>query len=484
MSLIEKMKKKYVDLPIAARATFWLFVCSLLQKAISVISTPIFTRLMTTEQYGQVSVYNSWLQVFTIFTTLRLDYGVFNTGMSRYRDNRDEYTATMQNITLVFAGVFLCIYFVFRKQINALTELPTFIMVAMFIELMFTPATSFWTHRKRYEYIYKPVIARTLLMSVLNIGLSVVAVVISTEKDYAKILAGIVVNIAFGSIFFFINNRVATKKFVFEYAKYAILFSLPLILHYLGQYALDQFDRIMIQKFVGLSAAGLYSVAYSAGLIMKLITNNLNTSMVPWLYGKLEEEKVDKKKIDDTYFLLFLFIGVIAVVYSSFAPEIILIMAGSTYYEAIYVVPPVAIGIYFLFLYTVFANVEFYYKHNKFTMFITLGNAVINVITNYIFIKMFGYVAAAYTTLACYMISAVAHYCYLKAYLVKHVGYNYFDGKRISTLSMGVLVGGIAVIYLYDKPVIRYIIMFAIVLLLYIKRKYFLRIIGEFKRNK
>lgn len=482
MSLIEKVKKKYGRIPIAARATLWFFVCSLLQKAISVISTPIFTRLMTTEQYGQVSVYNSWLQIFTIFTTLRLDYGVFNTGMSRYKENRDDYTSTMQIIALALACGFLCLYLPFRSQINAITELPTLIMIAMFIELMFTPATSFWTHRKRYEYVYKPVVVRTILMALLNVGLSVVTVLLFTEKDYAKILTGIVVNVIFGIIFFGFNFCSAKKKFVFEYAKYAVLFSMPLVVHYLGQYALDQFDRIMIQKLVGLSAVGLYSVAYNAALMMKLVTNNLNSTMVPWLYAKLEKKDVDVKKIDNTYFLLFTFVGIIAILYSACAPEIILLMAGRNYFDAIYVIPPVAIGIFFLFMYTAFANVEFFYKHNKFTMFITIGDALINIVTNYIFIQMFGYVVAAYTTLLCYLISAVAHYFYLKRYLTRAKGRGYFDGKRITILSVAVLIGGIAVIYLYDKPLIRYSIIIAVSLACFKYRNYFLEVLKESRK--
>lgn len=56
---------------------------------------------MTTEQYGQFNVYNSWLQIFTIITTLRLNYAVFNKGMSKYKDDRDAYTSTMQSLTFI-----------------------------------------------------------------------------------------------------------------------------------------------------------------------------------------------------------------------------------------------------------------------------------------------------------------------------------------------------------------------------------------------
>lgn len=155
--MIKRVLKKYNDIPIAAKATIWFIFCSSLQKCISLITTPIFTRLMTTEQYGQFSVYNSWLQIFTIITTLRLNWGVFSKGMSKYKNDRDGYTSTMQTVTFILAAMAMCIYLVFRKQINALTELPTFIMVAIFAELLVTPAIDFWSIRKRFDYIYKQI---------------------------------------------------------------------------------------------------------------------------------------------------------------------------------------------------------------------------------------------------------------------------------------------------------------------------------------
>lgn len=211
--MLKKMIKRYRSIPVAAKASLWFIFCSVLQKCVSMLTTPIFTRLMSTEQYGQFTVYNSWLQIFTIFVTLRLNYAVFNKGMSKYKDDRDGYTSTMQTVTFVLALVLFLIYLPFRRQINAVTELPTFIMVAIFAELLFTPAIDFWTIRKRYEYIYKPVVFRTLLMAFLNAGLGVVAVMVSTEKGYARIMSCVLVNMVFG-VSLFIYNRSKGKGMV------------------------------------------------------------------------------------------------------------------------------------------------------------------------------------------------------------------------------------------------------------------------------
>lgn len=469
--MLRRILKKYNDIPLAAKAALWFIFCSTLQKCISLITTPIFTRLMTTEQYGQFSIYNSWLQIFTIITTFRLNYAVFNKGMSKFSKARDDYVSTMQTLTFILTTIVFVIYLLFHKKIDELIELPTFIMLLIFAELFVTPAIDFWTIRKRYEYIYKPVVFRTLLMAFLNAGLGVIAVLVSNEKGYARIITCALVNIVFGVGLFIYNRRRATVWFNKEQAKFALLFNLPLLLHYFSQYILDQFDRIMIQKMVGIAATGIYSVAYNAGMVLKIVTQSINNALVPWQYEQLEKKEF--KKLDEVLFVVYLIVAACALLFTSFAPEIIRILADEKYYEAVYTIPPVTLGMLFLFMYTTFANVEFFYDQNKFTMYISLIGAGLNICLNYIGISIFGYIAAAYTTLFCYILFAVGHYIYMtkgmkKIFKIETV----FNTGRLVVFSIVVTFLGLFIMAFYDHMIIRY---FAIVSICFI---------AIFNRNK
>lgn len=80
---------KYRSLSIQARAALWFTICSFLQKGISFITVPIFTRLMSTEEYGTYTVYLSQLQILTILTSLYLFNGVYDNAMAKYEKQRD-----------------------------------------------------------------------------------------------------------------------------------------------------------------------------------------------------------------------------------------------------------------------------------------------------------------------------------------------------------------------------------------------------------
>lgn len=483
MNRIKAVLKKYNDIPLPAKTTIWFVFCSVVQKSISLITTPIFTRLMSTSQYGQFSVYNSWLQIFTIIATLRLNYAVFNKGMSKYKDDRDGYTSTMQTITFSITLCMFILYLLFHNVVNSITELPTFIMVAIFAELLFTPAIDFWSTRKRYEYLYKPIVIRTLGMAFLNAFLGVVAVYCASEKGYARILTCVLVNFCFGIPLFIYNRRRGKVWLNKEYAVFALKFNIPLLLHYISQYILDQFDRIMVQKMVSIAAAGIYSVAYNAGMLMKIVTQSVNNAFVPWQYEKLERKQF--KELDDVQFYILTMVSVIALMFIAFAPEIMRILADEKYYQAVNVIPPVSLGLVFSFMYTMFANTEFYYNQNKFTMYVSMFGAITNIVLNYFGIKLFGFVAAAYTTLFCYILFAVCHYIYMTINVKKYLAIDkLFDTKRLFYLSIITIVLGMSITLTYNNAIIRYGIIGVLFIAVLIKKNTIKQLFSTFKKAK
>ena len=396
-NVIGRLKNKYNSIPIAAKAAFWFMVCNVIQRGIAVITTPIFTRMLTTEQYGEYTLFQSWLSIFTLICTLRLNYSVFTKGLSKYPDERNEFTLSIQTtMTMFTAGVFL-VYLLFHDQINSLTDMSTLITVAMFVEIFFASSITIWSLRERYEFNYKIIIIPTIALALASPIFGIIAVYFAQEKGIARIVSSVIAQVVFGIVFYIVNiRRGHYKLFNKKHAKFAVTFNLPLIPHYLSTYVLDQADRIMIEKMCGLSEAAIYGVAYNAGTLMKIITDAINNSLVPWIYQKLEAKEYEK--IEKYVFSVLLMICLVSVAFIALAPEIVLVLAGSKYAQAVYVIPPVASSMFFIFFFSLVSNIEFFYDSNKFTMYISMIGAGLNIALNYIFIKLYGFVAAGYTT--------------------------------------------------------------------------------------
>ena len=184
-------------------------------------------------------------------------------------------------------------------------------------------------------------------------------------------------------------------------------------------------------------------------------------------------------------FFVFCIVAACSIVLSCLAPEVMHILAGEAYYEGVYVIPPVALGLFFSFMYTLYANIEFYFEKTKFSMYISLGGAILNIILNYIGIKFFGYIAAAYTTLICYLLFAIGHYIYTISCVKKSSKdqeYS-FRAVRLIGLSISVLVFCVIFTYLYDSIFVRYGIILTLFLALLSQRKRIKKTMFAIKSN-
>ena len=464
-----KLKARWDQFPIAAKVSIAYAVCSILQRCLSFITLPLFTRLLTTEQYGQYTVYQSWHGILSIVLTLNLAYGSFSTAMVKFDKDRDGYISSIEGICLMLSMIFLAVYLPFRKFWNGVFELPTLFVIILVLETLVSTATSCWAGKNRFQFKYKAIVFLTLAMAVSSPTLAYILVMNTEEKGYARILGYAGVTIIVGIFFYFLNAFRGKKFLNKEYWKYALGFNLPLIPYYLSQVVFNQSDRIMISHMVDTGKAAIYGVAYSLATILTFVMNAINNSYIPWYYGKIKEGKQEENRKISFGIALIMAILLLGVIW--FTPEIIKIMAAPEYYEAIYVVPPVAVSIFLLLYSQFFINVEFYYEEKLSLVWGSIGAAVANLVLNWIFIRIFGFVAAAYTTLVSYILFAFANYFTMKRALnkrgIKDNAYNY---RWLILLFFGFCAMTAVGAVLYNYLVVRIIVMAIVFVIAIIKR--------------
>lgn len=464
------MLKMFKQLSPPVKASIWFTVCSFVQKGIQMLTVPLFTRLLTTEQYGQFSLYQSWLSLISIFATLNLSSGVFNNGMIRFPERRDAYMSSMQGLSTVTVSILFCIYIAASGQWDRLLGMPQIVVLGMFLEMLFTPALQYWMVRQRFEYRYKALVAVTLAIALMNPLLGFAAVFLSPERGVARILSVCLVNAGAGCIFYVRNMLKGRRFYVREYWRFALLFNLPLIPHYLSQMVLAQSDRIMIEKMFGKSPVAIYSIAYSIGLVMNMITGSINASFIPWTYQRCKAEQY--KRIGQVSNLILLLIAGITLGLILMAPEIVSVMGPEEYADAIWIIPPVAVAGYCMLVYSLFANIEFYFEENKFVMIASTLAAVSNIALNFIGMRLFGYIAAGYTTVICYIILAVAHYCFMRRILKKHqVQEKIYNIRFILGLSLMLCLCAAVCMVLFRYWMLRYALVLLGMAIVWFKRK-------------
>lgn len=460
----------------ALKSGVWYTISSFLIRSIGFITTPIFTRLLSKAEYGAYNNYTSWLQILTIFVTLDLESTLISARFD-YKDKVEEYILSILSLSTVSALAWLVVANIFAEPISEFLSLEREYINAMLIYLLFIPAIHLFQARERYRYEYKKTVASSMILSLGTAIISVILVIVMSNRLTGRILGSIIPTVLMG-VAFYIYFIKKGKRINFNYWKYALPICLPYVPHLLSMTFLNSTDRVMITRFCGTEDTALYSLAYSCGAIVTILLTSVNKAYGPWLGEKVNENKLyEIRKFSRIYMSGFLFMAIGIMLIS---PEILLILGGRKYQESIYVMTPVSMGCVCQFLYTMFVNVE---QLKKKTIGMAIASAIaaaINLLLNWIFIPKFGYLAAAYTTLVGYIVLLAIH-MYLVYRLKLSAAYSY---KFVAMIVMIGLISMVLITLSYKNNVIRYLaigLYFVILALLIMKYKN--RLLSVLRRN-
>ena len=471
---------KYKSIPKPVKASLWFMVMLIFQKGIMFLAPPIYTRLLTVSEYGYYSVYGSWSSILIVFATLNLYNGAFNKGMLIYENDRDKYISSMQGLSSLSTIISFLVCIIFKDIFIKASGLHISVFVLMFLSFYFNPAFSYWSGYQRFQYEYRWLCIYTMLTVVLGPGLSIALIYVLPNREYAVILGNVIVQIAIGIIFYIRNLYKGHTLFVWEYWKFALKMNIPLIPHYLSTIILGQADRIMIDQYCGKDKAGIYSLAYSISLMLNVVVSAINSSFIPWTYKKIKEKKHDEIAKISNYILII--IGVFCVAGVLIAPEIIGFLGTEEYAEAVWIIMPVMLSIFFTMIYSIFGNIEFYYEKSLSIMFASVVVAILNIILNAFFIPIYGYMAAGYTTLVCYIAYAVIHYFVMRGICRKNNIKRIYNIKFIIVLSILLMcVCGLAMMT-YSATYIRYLLILIIVTMIFIFRNKIIDIVKKIRK--
>lgn len=470
-ALIKTYIYKYNNAPVALKASIVFLMVNLLQKGLGFITSPIFVRIMSSDQYGLVSIYNADNELIGTIATFALAAGCFDVGMQDYKADRNRFAFSCLILSNFITIVTFSFLFLSFPLLHDYLKINRFLLIVMFLNTMFSQSFILWTRKERYAYRYRIPGLLTAVTSIVSSIFTVMCVYYSNNyKVETKIVIPILIMLPVNIFFWIYLGKCAGYEIKKEYIRFAFFFNLPLMPHYISSYILSSFDRLMIANIIGSSQAAYYSIAYNLAAIVSIIWAAINSSLVPFVLDKYE--KKEYKEVSDHVLPILTIFGVICLLIICMAPEVIKIIGTSEYYGAMYAIPPIVGGVFFQALYYIFTNVLYYYKKPQYVLVASLSAAIINIILNYFGLNLFGYIAAAYTTLICYLLQATLDYLIS----LKIVGQNIYDMRYLCILSIIVIVITIVANFLYSFVVLRWIIVVALLILLFYKRNVFLKI--------
>ena len=378
------------------------FFSNVATKAVTVISIPIFTRLLTQEDYGIVAVFQAYIGIFLVILSLNAHAAVAR----YYFENKDDFEGfvgtTLSFIGLMF-GFSAPFFIIFYRQIGEIIELTGILPIYLMIGCLFSILSEIYVHILIPQKKSKEVALINIAKGYTYVLISIIFVYFLEENKYlGRIWASLLVGFIF-SLYFLWKMRSSLKPHLKRsHLTYIAQYSFPLIPYTLSSLILSQFDRIMINSTLDAASAGLYSLGYNIGMLLLMVISATRTALVADFYTFLDNREYDRLNI--LVKRVFSVVILAALGLLLFASEVGTILADEKFHPGLRVVPIVVIGYVFFGMFTVYNKYIQYEKKTMYISVVVLTAGILNIVLNAVFIPRYGYIAAAYTTLVSYFV--------------------------------------------------------------------------------
>lgn len=425
MSQIKKLFKQ----------TFIYGLATVLPRMLSFLLLPLYTGVLETAGYGEISIIFSWFAIFNVLLAYGMETAFFR--FYNKTEDRNKVVTTSLISIAVSTLIFVAFGLLFKGSIANFTNIePQYILYAIYIlaldALVIVPFAWLRANERPMRYA----VIKILNVSV-NFGLNIFFLIVLPNiiAENPNSIISIVYRPNFELSYIFISNLIASaitlllmlklylgRPYVFDKLLWRKMmkYALPVLIAGIAFTINEVFDKILLSYLlpddIAESEIGKYAACYKLAMFMTLFATAFRIGIEPFFFSHSSTKNPQKAYAQITnYFVILgsiILLGVIV-----FADLLkILFVRDSAYWEAMSVVPLIVLASFCLGIYH---NLSVWYKvtdRTKYGAYISIVGAILTIIINFMFIPAYGYKASAVATLVAYATMMLLSYYYGKKY--------------------------------------------------------------------
>jgi len=388
---------------------------SILNKMIPFLLLPILTKYLSPKEYGILSIYFIAITLYSAFIGMAMHT---NISKNFFNTSRDELSLYMGNIVIILS-INTLLYFIVTLVISSFKD-SLFSIPLNWIYLI--PIISFFLMLNELNTTILRNEGKSYLFGIIEVGnsaikmvLTIIFLVIFSFGWKSQVLGTFIGAMLFAVVaVIYMNIRGFIKlNFCKDKIKSILHLSMPLIPHVLGSMVIAMSDRLFIERMVSIEMVGIYSVGYMFGMVVMIFTDAFIKAWSPWFYKSLASiTKTRKKKIVKYTYIYIVGVFILAFIISLISQLILPYFVDKKFYGASEFILWIAIGYAIQGVYKIFFPYLVHLNKTSFLAVSTTVAALLNLLFNYIFIKEFGAIGAAYATILSFGISALLVFWY------------------------------------------------------------------------
>lgn len=418
--------------------TFIFTIGSLATKLITFILVPLYTHMMTTQEYGSVDLITTIGMIMAPVLILNVGESVMRFSLDKNADHNQIMSTGL--LALIFALLVGCLIIPVTRFFSSISEFSSYI----YLYTISSAASQLFLcylrgKEKLLLYTYGNII-NTLSVALLNILFLVVLK--SGIEGYLKayILANFITAayaFAVGKVPEVIKNFSINKNLTVAMLKYSVV----LVPNVFMWWIMNSADRIIITAVMGAAANGIFAISYKIPSLMSTVAGIFNQA---WAYSAIRENESEDKEsyTNNVYSAFFMVISLSALGMMMILKPFLKIYVNEAFYSAWEYSPYLIIGFVFQTLGTFLSTPYTVNKDSRGFLFSAVFGAVVNIVLNCLLVFKLGLAGVAAAT----GISYLAVFLYRVIDTKKYIRMDVFNKKYI--IIFGLMVVQAAVMYL------------------------------------
>ena len=454
------MKSKYITL---FKNMGLFFVASFVPKTLSFFLVPLYTKCLSTENYGTVDLLANTVQLVVPFLTLQIQDAVLRFAMDHKCKKSDVFSIGL-NIVLK-GGAIICIAVIVLKALNIIS-MPILYWIYFIVTYFSGSCSSIFSYFCRGIGKIRILTVSSIVTSVATIGLNLFLLLVLNLGLNGYIIANVagqLINIIV--IYFGARLRAFTKLRTKNSAlkKKMVAFSIPMVFSAISWWINNASDRYILTYFAGVSAVGVYAVSSKIPTIISTLS-----SVVSRAYSISAIKDFDRDDKDGFLGKSYALISGCSVLACSFLIIVNVflskILFSNDFFAAWLFVPPLLLAALMNQLSLSCENLLIALKNTKLISITAICAAVVNTILNFILIPHFGAYGAAVATVFAFSLQWILRFIIIK----KSIKLKNFT--IIEILTYFVLLGQMIFAYWGNRFITIEILLSATIFVLYSKK--------------
>ncbi len=450
-------------------------------KGIAFVTTPIFTRLLTTSEFGVLNSYLSYEAIIAMLVGFQFAASLKSANVEFSSNNKSaliEYTRVLIILVAIHSVIVLLLGNLFAGTILNLTGIQNRLLLNLLvINALGNAILTIYNAYVSISYSVRKYIIVAFVNAVLNIVISLVLIltIMRNKADFGRIL-GYVIPYVLVSIYIVFELfkhsgcQLVTNK---KYIEFSYKYCSPLIPNGFAEVMLGQFGKLTVDNNLGKSSMGIYSLSYNVYSIIGIIRIAMDYVVGPFFFDKRKvNESKELKEFVRGYSRV---LALTSIVIMLMTPEIVRVLGSMDYFDARFTAIPLVCASYYVFLVSVLSQEEYYSQKTYYVSLSSVIVMIINIIANFVIVPIVGELGAALITMFSYLLMIIIHYFIISKILKSDV----FDFKAVFVDCLSMLFMSFISYLIVDLIIVRFCILVVIVVVAVISFNRFLKLMGR-----